>query len=117
MRMAFITASLRDPGAEITEFDAPGAGTGNQPVTFDASVNPEGTITGYVADSNNAYHGFVRTRDGSFITFDVPDAGTGRVPPIDPQRGRGRRRLVQCIPDVFLSGLLSPGGGAWSPSR
>jgi hypothetical protein len=68
---------LRDPDGTIREFDAPGGGTGNYLGTVAASINPDGTITGYVEDSNAVAHGFARARDGSFTTFDVPGAGTG----------------------------------------
>jgi hypothetical protein len=71
----------------ITTFDVPGAGTDEQG-TFPASMNANGTITGYYIDANNTYHGFVRDcdRDGhekdcegsnAIITkFDAPDAIT-----------------------------------------
>lgn len=54
--------------------DAPGASG----VTIGASINPEGTITGYFVDSSGVAHGFVRTRGGDFTTFDVP-SDTGAV--------------------------------------
>ena len=31
-------------------------------------------ITGYYADANGVGHGFLRTHDGSFTTFDAPGA-------------------------------------------
>ena len=33
-----------------------------------------GTITGSYTDANNAGHGFLRARDGTFTTFDPPGA-------------------------------------------
>jgi hypothetical protein len=38
----------------------------------------DGEIAGYIEDSNNVYHGFVRSRSGTFTLFDVPNAGTGK---------------------------------------
>jgi hypothetical protein len=73
----------------LTTFDAPGAGSvgnlyfkltpagvlGGQG-TYPFSMNPEGTITGFYFDENTVGHGFVRTYDGRFTSFDDPDAGT-----------------------------------------
>ena len=39
------------------------------------AISPQGTITGFFDSNGN--HGYVRARDGTFITFDVPGAGTG----------------------------------------
>jgi hypothetical protein len=64
-------------GQTITTFDAPGAGTGALQGTYAINVSPSGTIIGFSRDTNNARHGFVRSRDGSFTIFDAPDAGTG----------------------------------------
>jgi hypothetical protein len=64
-------------------FDAPGAGTGSGQGTgcfaySDCSVliNNFGAITGYYLDANNVFHGFVRSPEGKFTTFDSPDADT-----------------------------------------
>ncbi|MGB7821562.1 MAG: hypothetical protein WBL22_05150, partial [Candidatus Sulfotelmatobacter sp.] len=37
----------------------------------------EDAIAGYYIDANNVNHGFLRTPDGTFTTFDALDAGTG----------------------------------------
>jgi hypothetical protein len=42
-----------------------------------ANVNPAGAIAGYCIDANNVFHGFLRTREGTFATFEVPGAGIG----------------------------------------
>jgi len=65
-----------DRKATIITFDAPGASQ----VTQAFGVNPAGTIVGYYAVLNDqifVYHGFLRTKDGDFTTFEAPDAGTG----------------------------------------
>jgi hypothetical protein len=66
---------------KIITFDAPGAGTGPYQGTgcfayTDCSVliNDEGTITGYFLDANNVFHGFVRSPEGKFTSFDAPGA-------------------------------------------
>ena len=67
----------------IITFDAPGAGTGAGQGTgcFDYSdcsvlLNNFGAITGYYLDANNVYHGFLRSPEGKFTTFDAPGANT-----------------------------------------
>jgi hypothetical protein len=70
---------LRTPDGTITSFDAPGAdmtpGSGNG--TFGVSLIPNGEIEGVYVDSKGVLHGFVRSSQGTFTTFDVPSAGTG----------------------------------------
>jgi hypothetical protein len=75
---------LRAPDSTITPVDVPGAGTGTFQGTNAAEfmpafggINPAGTITGFYADANSVYHGYIRTARGNFVTFDVPGAGTG----------------------------------------
>ena len=67
---------LRGADGSITQFDAPGAGTGAGQGTSSVSNNPAGEVTGYYLDRSNVYHGFVRAKDGEFTTFDVLGAGT-----------------------------------------
>ena len=64
-----------DDKATIITFDAPGAGTGSGLGTFPLSINSTGAITGYYTDANFLDHGFLRAPDGTFTTFDAPDAG------------------------------------------
>jgi hypothetical protein len=70
---------LRTPDGTITSFDAPGAdmtpGTGNG--TFGVGLTPNGEAEGVYVDPNGVLHGFVRSNQGTFTTFDVPSAGTG----------------------------------------
>jgi hypothetical protein len=69
---------LRTPDGTITSFDAPGAdrtpGSGNG--TFGVSLIPNGEVEGVYVDANGVLHGFVRSNQGTFTTFDVPAAGT-----------------------------------------
>ena len=69
---------LRSRDGIITEFDAPSAGStpGSGEGTFPMAINADGTIAGFVQDNSELTHGFVRTHDGRFTTFDVPGAGT-----------------------------------------
>jgi hypothetical protein len=69
---------LRAPDGKITTFGAPGAGAdpGDGEGTDPLSINANGTITGYLQDTNWLTHGFSRSPDGKFTTFDVPGAGT-----------------------------------------
>jgi len=72
-------AFIRRPGGTFSSFDAPGAGLGaglNQG-TVATAINDQGVITGQLQDSRYVFHGFVRSRGGSFTEFDVAGAGTG----------------------------------------
>jgi hypothetical protein len=40
-------------------------------------INPAGLIVGSYFDATFLEHSFVRTKDGTITTFDVPGAGTG----------------------------------------
>ena len=60
----------------ITEFNAPGAGTGGHRGTSPISINTAGTIAGLYTDPGAVRHGFVRTAKGAITTFDVSGAGT-----------------------------------------
>ena len=60
----------------ITTFDPP-----NSTYTIGTAINPRGQITGYFRDGRGN-HGFLRQRNGTFITFDVVvDPRPGGVPP------------------------------------
>lgn len=59
----------RTPDGKMTEYSAPGAGPLG---TFVFALNLEGTATGYVEDSNNEAHSFVRYANGRIVEFDVP---------------------------------------------
>ena len=76
--------------AKIVTFDAPGAGIG----TLATAINPGGAIAGPYIDANNAFHGYVRAPDGTFTTFDAPDAGNGltRAPTPSASTRQGRSR-------------------------
>jgi hypothetical protein len=69
---------LRTRDGRITTFDAPGAGAdpGSTEGTFPMAINANGTITGYLQDTKWLTHGFSRSPDGKFTTFDVPGEGT-----------------------------------------
>jgi hypothetical protein len=71
---------IRSCDGTITPFDVPDAGTGSGQGTFPSGndgVSPAGSIVGDYLDASNVYHGFLRTPDGAFTTFDIPGAGTG----------------------------------------
>ena len=70
---------LRTPNGTITSFDAPGADhtPGSFNGTFGVGLTPNGEIEGVDVDVNGVLHGFVRSTNGTFITYDAPGAGTG----------------------------------------
>jgi hypothetical protein len=59
----------RTPDGKMTEYSAPGAGPLG---TFVYALNLQGTVTGYVEDSNNEAHSFIRYANGRIVEFDVP---------------------------------------------
>lgn len=67
---------LRSGDGDITTFQEPDAGTGAYQGTYplEKSINVGGEIDGYYVDQNNASHGFLRARDGTFTTIDPPGA-------------------------------------------
>jgi hypothetical protein len=68
---------LRSPGGSFTTFEAPGADTtpGSFNGTVPNSINDLGAITGEYFDATGFSHGFLRSPEGKFITFDVPGVG------------------------------------------
>jgi len=82
-----IHAYVRATDGTITTIDAPGAGWGGGTIPLPPAANPPGTyavagdacglVTGYVVDSRNVAHGYLRAADGTLTMFDVPHAGTG----------------------------------------
>jgi hypothetical protein len=54
----------------FTKFDPPGSIS-----TIPNSMNRSGAITGYYFDGN-IFHGFLRSHDGTFTTFEFPGAPT-----------------------------------------
>lgn len=77
-------AYLRAPSGKFTLFDFPPAYLsfsffpGAPPAAPSiVAMTPGGTIVGSYFDLNGAIHGFLRTIDGTFTTFDAPNAATG----------------------------------------
>ena len=57
--------------SEIITFDPPGS-----VYTLVEAINNRGEITGAWADANFVFHGFLRSPDGTIISFDAPKATT-----------------------------------------
>src|SRR6266576_2139543 len=76
---------LRASDGTFTIFDDPNAGScsascgniGNGQGTRAFAINPSGQIVGSYTDNIGRCHGFVRSTDGTFTTYDAPGAGTG----------------------------------------
>ena len=72
---------VRNAEGKLKTFDVPGAGTGSYQGTgcpgCDLGLNQWGAIAGIYSDANSVNHGFLRSADGHFTTFDAPGAGTG----------------------------------------
>jgi hypothetical protein len=65
-----------DDGAVYVEFVVPGSTceASFPRCTTPVAINQSGAVTGYYADTNASFHGFVRSPFGSITTFDGPDA-------------------------------------------
>lgn len=74
----FLSSMITAQEAHIVTFDAPGADTnpGDNNGTYSSGINVWGAITGSYQDTNNAFHGFLRSPDGKFTTFEAPGADT-----------------------------------------
>jgi hypothetical protein len=74
----------RSPQGKITTFDVPGADltAGDFNGTLPNAINDAGAITGEWFDANNQEHGFLRSPDGKFTTFDVTGGTIGTTNPI-----------------------------------
>src|SRR2546430_5719538 len=76
---------LRQPDGSFITFDVPGGAADLQGIHA-LAINQAGQITGYYKDASSTppsgcpacftRRGFLRQRDGTIITFAVPDAGT-----------------------------------------
>jgi len=75
---------LRSPDGKFTTLDAPGADltAGDFNGTLPNAINDAGAITGEYYDVNNEEHGFLRSPDGKFTTFDVTGGTIGSTSPI-----------------------------------
>jgi hypothetical protein len=71
---------VRNAEGKLKTFDVPGAGTGSYQGTgcpgCNLGLNQLGAIAGIYSDANSVNHGFLRSPDGKFTTFDAPGAGT-----------------------------------------
>jgi hypothetical protein len=68
---------LRDRYAQFTKFSLPDA-----LATFPIAVNPAGLVAGYYSPSSGPYRCFIRTLEGTYITFFVPDSVVGAPRPV-----------------------------------
>ena len=68
---------LRSLDGKFTTFQAPGADTNPADAegTNAIAINALGAITGYYGDSSGVIHGFLRSPEGKFTTFEVPGGG------------------------------------------
>src|SRR5439155_5494373 len=75
----FASVGIDDSFAQSIEtFDVP-----NGTQTHPTGLNAAGQITGDYLGQDNSYHGFLRERDGTIISFDAP-GGAGAFPGIRP---------------------------------
>ena len=78
--MLGLAVSARARRPVIIPINPPGAGTSAGQGTEAIGINTAGEITGFYFDSNSVAHGFVRSPDGRFTSFEAPGAGDKTVP-------------------------------------
>ena len=74
---------VRSPEGKFTTFEVPDADTttGDFNGTFTNGINDAGAVTGFYADASGGSHGFLRSPEGAFTTFDVPGSTSGTTTP------------------------------------
>lgn len=67
---------VRAQESQTIILNAPGADTnaGDLNGTYPNAINASGAVVGSYQDANGTFHGFLRSRDGEYTTFDVPGA-------------------------------------------
>ena len=70
-------AFVRSASGNIKTFDGPQAVD-----TFATAINNDGTVVGNYYGSSGAAHGYFRTAQGTFTSFDVPGAGVQGTYPV-----------------------------------
>ena len=72
-----VHAFLHGSDGTISQFDAPGAGSGSYQGTYPLDIASDGPVVGYYLDASNVLHGFIRSAGGEIDQFDVAGAGGG----------------------------------------
>jgi len=90
-----------------TTITAPGAGTKSDQGTFPLSINDPGVITGFYVNSGSysnqtaVYHGFLRTAEGTYTTFDAPASGTKPNQGTQPAAINGAGTIAGMVTDAM----------------
>jgi hypothetical protein len=103
-----LSANANERKTAIITFDPPGS-----QFTLAIAINPHGTIAGLYGDSVSS-HGYVRARDGSFTTFDVPGAGPdkGQCESINPAGTIAGIYSTGLFPNLVSHGFVRASNGA-----
>jgi hypothetical protein len=103
-----LSANANERKTAIITFDPPGS-----QFTLAIAINPQGSITGLYIDSVGS-HGYVRSRDGSFITFEVPGAGPdkGQCESINPAGTITGIYNTGLFPNLVVHGFVRASDGA-----
>ena len=98
---------LRSAEGKFIIFEVPGADTtaGSYNGTSPSSINDLGVVTGSYWDANSFSHGFLRSPNGKFTTFDVPGAGGYGSTPI-AINWKERRRILHGL-ELFVPCFLA----------
>lgn len=106
---------LRSREGNFTLFEAPGADTkaGDENGTFPNGINEAGAITGEYVDAKNNSHGFLRSPEGKFTTFDVPGGVLGTTNAISVNREGAIAGYYESAKSGAFQGFLRHPDGAF----
>ncbi len=104
---------IRSSDGNIVTFDVPGAdiNPADAAGSIITGISPFGVVAGYYEDSNFVAHGFLRSSDGKFTSFDAPGSGAFGTFPESPVTVKGAVAGTYTDPNqVYHAFLRNPDG-------
>jgi hypothetical protein len=107
---------LRTPGGKITTFDVPGAdiNPADAAGSIITGISPLGVVAGYYVDTNFVAHGFLRSSDGKFASFDAPGSGASGTFPVSPVNVEGAVAGLYTDPNFLYHAFVRNPDGTFS---
>ena len=89
-------------------FDPP-----NSVSTTPSCINASGAVTGFYEESDNSFHGFLRTPNGTIVTLDDPNGDSGTLATAINAAGV-ITGYAEDTKTGYLHGFVRSAGGTWS---